>query len=202
MLGPGGLTKHKIDKVVKNLGQATIGEENKDEILYHTNRFVSDFEKKKTRFRNRLAPFLNPLIGLGGAMVDVAGNSQVIPLYPYLKKHKRKGTDKKFPTNPIRRKNNQKRKQMTNKLKYKQYLDKNQQLMKRKGTERSWPNSIFKRYMPSLSNVVKMKGSHKNHNRRQDAGTLGMSVMSATEMILKLFMISVQGTTLLDGIVL
>ena len=47
LFGMGGLTKDKINNAVRLFGQATVGEQNKDEILYHTNHVYENLNEKK-----------------------------------------------------------------------------------------------------------------------------------------------------------
>ena len=66
LFGPGGITKVKIDKIVKQFGQATIGEENKDEFLHHTNEIFSDWDRRKNKIKNVVDPLI---LAIGDATI-------------------------------------------------------------------------------------------------------------------------------------
>ena len=71
LFGPGGITKAKLDKIVKQFGQATISEKNKDEFLYHTNQIISDLDRKKNKIKNVVDPVI---LAIGDA--TIGGNKK------------------------------------------------------------------------------------------------------------------------------
>ena len=105
LFGPGGITKNKINQAVKEFGEATVGVENKDQILYHTNNLVNDIHKNTNRFKNNVKNNLDPLVlAIGDATIGektknrirYKANEIITTTIPFLK-----GTAEKFHTNSV-----------------------------------------------------------------------------------------------------
>ena len=98
LFGPGGITKTKLDKIVKQFGQATISEKNKDAFLYHTNEIISDLDRKKNKIKNVVDPVI---LAIGDATIDICGDKCYTALYGGNKKHHVKHKAYKIKRNHI-----------------------------------------------------------------------------------------------------
>ena len=206
------LTTNKINQAVKEFGKATVGEENKDEILHHTNQIVSDFERTKSKITNNLNPLV---LAIGDATIGHENKhrirhqlKQLNSTVPYLK-----DTITNFQTNSIHSKVKQKTKQTLEDLNYQVNLKAHQHIGKVKAKlpadliarlgakARKWARSLLGKYMPALRRENTSSASVPGaHTERQDVGTLGLLLTSATAMTVELIVLAIQGTPALFGL--
>ena len=184
-------------------------EENKDEILHHTNQIVSDFERTKSKITNNLNPLV---LAIGDATIGHENKHrirhQLNNTLPYLN-----DTITNFQTNSIHSKVKQKTKQTLEDLNYQVNLKAHQHIGKGKAKlpadliarlgakARKWARSLLGKYMPALRRENTSSASVTGaHTERQDVGTLGLLLTSATAMTVELIVLAIQGTPALFGL--
>ena len=127
---------------------------------------------------------------------------------PYLK-----DTVVNFQTNSIHSKVKQKTRQTLDDLNYQVRLKAYQQIGKVKtkrpvdliarldAKARTWARSLLGKYIPFLSREDPAPGLTKDTTERQDIGSIGLLLTSATAMTVELIMLAIQGTPALYGLV-
>ena len=216
LFGPGGITKDKINKAVKEFGDAYVGEENKDEILYHTNKIVKDLHKNTNKFKNNLD---QSVLAIGDAtigdktknLIRYKANEIITTTIPFLR-----GTSDKFHTNSIHSKVKHKTKATLDEInyqtnaelhKFKKNVPKAKKSLMKKFNHkaRQLARKVLGKYFYSSSSSSKKKSDSTalspvgNTHDRQAITSLGYLATSATVMIFELILLAVQGTPSLYG---
>lgn len=205
LFGPGGLTKNKINHAVKQFGDAYIGEENKDEILHHTNQVFSNLDNTRYRIKK---PLDNLVLAIGDATIGnknkqqlrYKANSILTTALPSFHK---------LQTNSIHSKVKHKTQQTLDELNYQANLEAHQQIGKLK---RKVPNLMTRldakarelaRSVLSKFTAKDSEQSYSNNNEKQSlvlGGGLGLLGTGAATMIVELIQLALLGTPALYGL--
>ena len=216
LFGPGGLTKNKINHAVKQFGDAYIGDENKDEILHHTNQVFGNVANNLGNTRNRIKKPLDSLVlAIGDATIGhknkqrlrYNANSIMTTAYPYLR-----GTAHKLQTNSIHSKVRDKAQQTLDEINYQANLEAHEQIgkLKRKvpnlmtrldAKAREFARSVLGKF--TAKDNYDSKQSYGTNNEKQSlviGGGLSLLGIGASAMITELIQLAISGTPSLYGL--